>query len=136
MSKNRALQIVAAVLEDYADADPDRPGGPEDVWRKGGHKKMKFDKDAFTGKRASEADNSVADEDEKDAKPEKPKKSSRFDWKPTSEALIQELGGHYCFTCKKPTAADHKGQKSVCSHCGSELNYKGKRQSKGKVTEK
>lgn len=133
MSKNRALQIVAAVLEDYADSDPDRPGGPEDVWRKGGHKKMKFDKDAFTGKRAGEADNSAADEDDK---PEKPKKPSRFDWKPTSEALIQELGGHYCFTCKKPTAADHKGQKAVCSHCGAELNYRSKKQGKSKVTEK
>ena len=53
------------------------------------------------------------------------KQRSRFMWKPpTTEALIQELGGFYCFTCKEPTTVkEGEGGKNVCAKCGAEINY-------------
>lgn len=53
------------------------------------------------------------------------KQRARFMWKPpTNEALLQELGGYYCFTCKEPTTVkEGEGRKNVCAKCGAEINY-------------
>lgn len=90
--KNKAEQIVSAMLEDYAGDYEERPGGKRDMWRQGGHSKFSlFGKD-FGGKRPNDTTPSVDDDDdEKDsaasaapAAKAKPAASapSRFKWKP------------------------------------------------------
>lgn len=124
MSKN-AKQIVNALLEYGIDPDAPRPGSPDDPWRKGGNMKVSLKKMDFTGKRPGETAKPEAEDEDEDEKAEPAEKPSRFKWKPpTNEALLQELGGYYCFTCKEPTTVkEGEGRKSVCSKCGAEINY-------------
>ena len=92
MSKT-AQRIVATMLE-YAGHDDwdERPGGPGDMWRQGGFKKLAFKSKDFIGKRPGEVSKPETEGDEKAeplteplAKPLAPKMSahaSRFQWKP------------------------------------------------------
>jgi hypothetical protein len=140
MSRASAKQIVARLLEYGIDPDAPRPGSPEDPWRQslGPLPPMQFGGRPGPALDEPEEDPSIPKEI-----PVKPtagnilrrSKPSRFNWKPPTEkpppagppmeSLLQELGGHYCFTCKSATSAkyDEKDKKTVCSKCGAELNY-------------
>lgn len=83
MSKN-ASQIVATLLEYGADPDMPRPGGPDDPWRKGNYKSMKFKKSDFAGKRPGETEE-PEDDDKAEAEPPALSKPDRFKWKPAED---------------------------------------------------
>lgn len=46
-----AKQIVNKLLEYGLDPNAPAPGSPDDPWRQGGHKPLKFGRGAFDGKR-------------------------------------------------------------------------------------
>jgi len=75
--ESRAAKIVTGIIEDLPSDYEERPGGPKDPWRKGGHKPLKGLK--FTGKRPGDNGKNAPGA----TKPEE-KKHSRFNWKPGS----------------------------------------------------
>lgn len=137
MSRPTAKQIVARLLEYGIDPDAPRPGSPEDPWRQsfGPLPPMQFGGRA--GPALDEPEEPQDDPNIPKKIPVKPtaanilrrSKGSRFNWKPptepplATEALLQELGGYYCFTCKSATSVEHKDGKNVCKKCGAEVNY-------------
>lgn len=93
--KNKAEQIVAAMLEDYAGDYEERPGGKKDMWRQGGYSKFSLLGKDFGGKRPNDTTKPVSDEEEDEkqsaasASPAVKAKSadstpSRFKWKPNA----------------------------------------------------
>jgi len=124
MSKQFAQRVVDRLLEYGVNPEAPAPGSPDDPWRQntGPLPPMTF------GGRPGPAE----DEPEAEAPAKKkkalvpPAKGSRFNWKPPqTEALLHELGGHYCFQCKQPTRGtwDTADGKLKCDTCSSELQY-------------
>jgi len=146
MSKHTADQIVASLLEYGIDPSAPPPGHPDDPWRQstGPLPPMQFSARPSPDDEARADMAALAAEEEDPLAPAPPEEMppgmmdklkkqfraggqhrSRFQWKPpTTEALLHELGGYYCFTCKEPTTVkEGKGRKNVCAKCGAEINY-------------
>jgi len=123
MSKLNARHLVAHLLEYGVDPDGPRPGQPDDPWRQqtGPLPDMRFLKKRPASGQAPETETD----------PEAPTpvpikhKANRFNWKPQSESVLQELGGHYCFNCKSPCdcVLDEPTGTWACAKCKGPLRY-------------
>ena len=77
-----AKQLVNALLEYGLDPNAPNPGSPEDPWRQGGHKPIKFRRGDFEGQRPQ---NGPVPIQKPDVPPKKKKfggLGNRMDWKP------------------------------------------------------
>lgn len=79
-----AQQIVNQLLEVYGFPGGPPAGSPEDPWRKGGHKPLKFKRGDFEGKRPVAKPEEKGPEDGPVAIKHKffGKHAKRFNWKP------------------------------------------------------
>ena len=86
MAKPTADQIVSALLEYGYSGEQERPGSPDDPWRKGGYKKINLAAGNFTGTRPGETPKPEEEETEHEhEKPAIPTAKRRFLWKPPGQ---------------------------------------------------